>query len=87
VDLLAREAGMSRSGLSTRLTNLVGEFARRYLTQWRMQLARAQLQETPDSLGTGESPRVSIRSHFLQGIQASIWGTAGQFSPLFYGLD
>ncbi len=47
---LAKEVGMSRSGFSARFTNMVGESAMRYLTQWRMQLARAQLQETSDSL-------------------------------------
>lgn len=47
---LAKEVGMSRSGFSARFTNLVGESAKRYLTQWRMQLARAQLRETSDSL-------------------------------------
>ena len=47
---LAKEVGMSRSGFSARFTNLVGESAKRYLTQWRMQLARIQLQETSDSL-------------------------------------
>ncbi len=50
VALLAKEVGMSRSDFSARFTGLVGESAMRYLTQWRMQLARAQLQETPDSL-------------------------------------
>lgn len=50
VDSLAREVGMSRSGFSARFTSLVGESAKRYLTQWRMQLARAQLQETSDPL-------------------------------------
>lgn len=47
---LAKEVGMSRSGFSARFTNLVGDSAMRYLTQWRMQLARAQLQGTSDSL-------------------------------------
>ena len=47
---LAKEVGMSRSGFSARFTQLVGEPAKRYLTQWRMQLAYAQLQETSDSL-------------------------------------
>lgn len=47
---LAREVGMSRSGFSARFTSLVGESAMRYLTQWRMQLARVQLQETTDTL-------------------------------------
>lgn len=47
---LAKAVGMSRSGFSARFTDLVGESAMRYLTQWRMQLARMQLQETSDSL-------------------------------------
>jgi len=50
VALLAKEVGMSRSGFSARFTSLVGESAMRYLTQWRMQLARVQLQETSDPL-------------------------------------
>lgn len=50
VNSLAKEIGMSRSGFSARFTNLVGESAMRYLTRWRMQLARMQLQETSDSL-------------------------------------
>ena len=47
---LAKEVGMSRSGFSARFTKLVGDSAKRYLTQWRMQIARAQLMETSDSL-------------------------------------
>ena len=47
---LAKEVGMSRSGFSARFTDLVGEPVMRYLTQWRMQLAHVQLQETSDSL-------------------------------------
>jgi AraC-like DNA-binding protein len=50
VALLAKEVGMSRSGFSARFTNMVGESAKRYLTQWRMQLACAQLQESMDSI-------------------------------------
>ena len=47
---LAKEIGMSRSGFSARFTRLTGESVMRYLTHWRMQLARAQLQETADPL-------------------------------------
>ena len=50
VESLAREVGMSRSGFSARFTSLVGDSAKRYLTHWRMQLARLQLQESSDSL-------------------------------------
>lgn len=47
---LAREVGMSRSGFSARFTDLVGDSAMRYLTQWRMQTARAQLLENREPL-------------------------------------
>lgn len=50
VSSLASEVGMSRSGFSARFTDLVGESAMRYLTDWRMQLAHAQLQETSEPL-------------------------------------
>jgi len=50
VESLAKEVGMSRSGFSARFSKLIGEPAMQYLTQWRMQLARSQLQETADSL-------------------------------------
>lgn len=47
---LAKEVCMSRSGFSVRFTDLVGESAMNYLTQWRMQLARTQLIETSEPL-------------------------------------
>ncbi len=46
VESLARAAGMSRSAFSDRFTRIVGETALRYVTQWRMRLARAHLRET-----------------------------------------
>lgn len=50
VESLAAEVGMSRSAFSARFTDLVGESALRYLTRWRMQLARIQLKETSEPL-------------------------------------
>jgi len=50
LESLAREVGMSRSGFSARFTNLLGESAMRYVTNWRMQLAHAQMLDTSDSL-------------------------------------
>jgi AraC-like DNA-binding protein len=50
VATLAREAGMSRSAFSARFTDLVGEPAMRYLTRWRLQLARMALRDGPQSL-------------------------------------
>ncbi|MBE0578443.1 AraC family transcriptional regulator [Devosia sp.] len=49
---LAGEAGMSRSAFSARFTELVGQPAAQYLSQWRLHLARAQLLETRESVGT-----------------------------------
>jgi AraC-like DNA-binding protein len=40
VDDLAREVGVSRSGLAQRFTELTGEAPMRYLTGWRIQLAK-----------------------------------------------
>jgi AraC-like DNA-binding protein len=42
---LAREAAMSRASFSARFTDVVGTPAMTYLTQWRMQVAHARLQE------------------------------------------
>lgn len=50
VQSLAREAGMSRSAFSARFTDLVGEPAMRYLTEWRLQLARAHLNRSAEPL-------------------------------------
>lgn len=52
VEALAREAAMSRSAFSARFTQLLDESAMHYVTRWRMQLARARLQETSESLST-----------------------------------
>lgn len=43
VGSLAQEVGMSRSGFSARFTELVGDSVKRYLTYWRMQIARDRL--------------------------------------------
>lgn len=58
---LAREAGMSRSAFSARFTQLVGETALRYLTQWRMRLARTRLRETSEPISV-ISERVGYES-------------------------
>lgn len=42
---LAKEVGMSRSGLSARFSERVGQSVIQYLTEWRMQLAREELLE------------------------------------------
>jgi AraC-like DNA-binding protein len=45
VEELSREAAISRSALAERFTELVGEAPMRYLTNWRMQLAKQMLRE------------------------------------------
>ncbi|RAG74075.1 AraC family transcriptional regulator, partial [Burkholderia multivorans] len=46
LERLARVAGMSRSSLSARFTELVGEAPIAYLTRWRMSIAESRLRET-----------------------------------------
>jgi AraC-like DNA-binding protein len=41
---------MSRSGFSAKFTSLVGDSVMRYLTQWRMQLARGRLLESKEPI-------------------------------------
>lgn len=50
VDELARDALVSRSALAERFTELIGESPIRYLTRWRMHLARQLLAEGNQSL-------------------------------------
>ncbi|SAL01100.1 AraC family transcriptional regulator [Caballeronia arationis] len=50
VDALAREVGISRSGLAQRFTELVGLPPMQYLASWRLQLAARQLRLTNSSL-------------------------------------
>ena len=47
---LSGEVGMSRSAFSARFTEMVGLSAMRYLTEWRMQLARTRLLDSADPL-------------------------------------
>jgi AraC-like DNA-binding protein len=51
VEDLARAAGVSRSGLSDRFTELIGESPMRYLSAWRMHLARQLLSEGRMNVG------------------------------------
>lgn len=51
VEALADQVAMSRSAFSARFTSLVGESAMQHLTLWRMQMARAYLQQSTEPLG------------------------------------
>lgn len=50
VDTLALQAGMSRSAFAARFGELVGQTPLRYLTEWRMRVARSRLIDTADAL-------------------------------------
>jgi len=50
LDMLAREAGASRSTLAEHFSERVGISPMRYLTEWRIELAAQRLQETDDSV-------------------------------------
>ena len=52
VDVLAREAGLSRSALAERFTNLVGESPIQYLTRWRLTIAAQRLRNERASLAS-----------------------------------
>ena len=52
VELLASEVGMSRSALSARFGDLVGQSVMQYVTEWRMQLAREELAETGQTIAS-----------------------------------
>ena len=51
LETLACTAAMSRSAFAARFTEVVGEPAMRYLTRWRLQVARAALRESADPVG------------------------------------
>jgi len=48
---LARRAAMSRSAFAARFTDVGGEPAMRYVTRWRLRVARAALREGDEPLG------------------------------------
>lgn len=50
VNELASQVGMSRSALSARFSELVGQSVMQYVTEWRMQLAREELIKTRQTL-------------------------------------
>jgi AraC-like DNA-binding protein len=50
VELLAKEACMSRTTFSERFKQIVGETPLNYLTKWRMDLAKSKLLHTKESI-------------------------------------
>ena len=52
VEKLARQVGLSRSALTERFTDVMGEPVFAFLTRWRLQLAAEELLTTPHTIGT-----------------------------------
>jgi len=50
VEELGNEVAMSRSGFSSRFTDMVGESPKQYVTRWRMQVAEERLRTTDASI-------------------------------------
>jgi AraC-like DNA-binding protein len=50
VEELAREAGLSRSGLAERFTRVIGVSPMHYLAEWRLQVAGQKLKDSNDPL-------------------------------------
>ena len=50
VEELAREAGLSRSGLAERFTRVIGVAPMHYLANWRLQVAGQKLRDSSDPL-------------------------------------
>jgi AraC-like DNA-binding protein len=63
VEDLARDAGVSRSALADRFTDLIGESPMRYLATWRMHLAKQLLCEGNVSLAE-VAERVGYESEY-----------------------
>jgi AraC-like DNA-binding protein len=52
VDELARKAGLSRSAMAQRFTDLIGQPPMQYLARWRLQVAAQSLAPARDSIAT-----------------------------------
>lgn len=63
VEELARDAGVSRSALAGRFTDLIGESPMRYLTNWRIHLAKQLLCEGHHSMAN-VAERVGYESEY-----------------------
>lgn len=78
VELLADQAGMSRSGFSARFTELIGTSVKQYLTEWRMNLARVKIMESstpPPLVALAEELGYTSEASFSRAYKR-IFGTA-----------
>jgi AraC-like DNA-binding protein len=63
VDLLAHAVAISRSGLAQRFTRLLGQAPMKYLSDWRIHLAKQMLRDGGDNLQT-IAERIGYESQF-----------------------
>ncbi len=80
LEALAREAGMSRSGLAERFAHFVGVPPMAYLIHWRMQLAASYLSSTAmglaevaERVGYGSEAALSRAFKRLVGVAPALW--------------
>jgi AraC-like DNA-binding protein len=71
IESLARNVGLSRSGLAERFTQFVGQPPMQYLTNWRMQLAANHLVSGMDSVAVIAS-RVGYESAFSRAFKKMV---------------
>ncbi len=87
VELLAREAGVSRSVLGERFTELLGKSPMRYCAQWRMRMACNLLRDgRQNTANVGYAVGFSSDGSIQSGIQARIWLSAGELAQASGGL-
>jgi AraC-like DNA-binding protein len=63
VDLLAHDVAISRSGLAQRFTRLLGESPMKYLSEWRIHLAKQMLRDRDDNI-QNIAERIGYESQF-----------------------
>ena len=85
VEELAREAGLSRSGLAERFTRVIGVAPMHYLADWRLQVAGQKLRDSSDPLArvaeqVGYESEAAFSRAFKKkfGAAPATWRRAGQ---------
>ena len=88
LEMLAREAGVSRSVLAERFATLVGHTPMQYLTNWRMQLAARLLAEGPGKISAvasevGYQSEAAFSRCFKRvvGISPALWRSEAALLP------
>ena len=85
VEELARESGLSRSGLAERFTRVIGVAPMHYLADWRLQVAGQKLQASSEPLvrvaeQVGYESEAAFSRAFKKkfGAAPATWRRAGQ---------